>query len=138
MRQSVALKDQVVYDHSSTLAAVAAMRLPSADLELAAREEEAAEAELYPFAESALAVKSVLAGVMAALLYVWPAEMLVYIFHGGFRQVVFVGVLAGSWALFAVAFWIAARWEARHWKENWHTVSDFVTPAPWDWKRDRR
>src|SRR5438105_1652258 len=94
-RANVAFRDQVVYNHRSTLAAVAAMRLPGAALELAAREEDAAEVE-RPFDESALALKSVLAGVMATLLYVWPVEMLVYIFNGGFRQVVFVGVLVGA------------------------------------------
>src|SRR6266487_5827001 len=129
-RANIALNDQVVYNHRSTLAAVASLRLPGAALELAAREEDSAEEEL-PFGESALAVKSVLAGVMATLLYVWPAEMLVYIFYSGFRQVVFVGVLVGAWALFTIACWIVARWEARHWADNWHTLPEHADPPPW-------
>jgi hypothetical protein len=129
-RASIALKDQVVYNHRSTLAAVAAMRLPAATLELAAREEASAEEE-HPFEESALAVKSVLAGVMATLLYVWPVEMAVYIFNDGFRQVVFVGVLVSAWAVFTVACWVATRLEARHWEDNLHTLPEHADPPPW-------
>ena len=68
---------------------------------------------------------------MATLLYVWPAEMLVYIFYGGFRQVVFVGVLVGAWAFFTIACWIVARWEERHWADNWHTLPEHADPPPW-------
>ncbi len=75
--------------------------------------------------------KCLLAGVMAALLYIWPALMATYILSGGFPSVVFWSILAGGVVAFSVAFWAINRLEDRYWAHNWHTVSDWVDEQPW-------
>ena len=84
------------------------------------------------------AFKCLLVGVMVTLLYVWPLEFLAYLFADGFSQAIFRGVLGGSVVVLTVATWLYSSREMRYWDENWDTVSDYVTPGPWNVKKDRR
>jgi hypothetical protein len=84
------------------------------------------------------AFKCLLAGVMASLLYVWPLESLAYIFAGGYPQVIFAGLLGSGIVVGTIAIWVLSAREMRFWDENWDTASDWVTPGPWDVKKDRR
>ena len=77
-----------------------------------------------------LAGLSLLAGAMAALLYVWPVLLLTTIVSG-MRATVFWPVLAGGAALASVVTWAITSRENRHWAENWHEVSDWADPPPW-------
>jgi hypothetical protein len=78
-----------------------------------------------------LAGKCFLAGVMAALLYIWPVLMVTYFLSGGFRGVVFWSILAGAAVAFSIAFWVISRLESRYWASNWHTLSEFADPPTW-------
>jgi hypothetical protein len=84
------------------------------------------------------ALKCLLVGVIVTLLYVWPLEFLANIFSGGFPRGVFYAVCAGSVVVVTAAAWILTAREMTYWEENWDTVSDFVTPAPWNPRKDRR
>jgi len=105
------------------------------DLILTGQIKRAAEPRFY--AESprrdlrlGLAGLSLLAGAMAALLYVWPVLLLTTIVTG-MRATVFWSVLAGGAALAALVTWAISSRERRHWAENWQEVGDWADPPPW-------
>lgn len=81
------------------------------------------------------AFKCLLVGVMVTLLYIWPLESLAYIFSGGYPQAIFVGLFAGSIVVATVVTWILTAREMRRWgddwEDQWHTLGDFSSPAPW-------
>ena len=78
-----------------------------------------------------LAGKCLLAGVMAALLYIWPVLMVTYFLSGGFRGLLFWSILSGGAVALGIAFWVISRLENRYWADNWHTVGDFADPPTW-------
>lgn len=81
--------------------------------------------------ELGLPLKCVLAGVMAALVYVWPVLLVVDIMAGGFRPALFGLILAGSAVLASLAFWTVTAFERRYWARNLRTLSEFADPPPW-------
>ena len=84
-----------------------------------------------PRTEIVLAVQSLIVGVMITLLYVWPAEMLISFYTGGFRRSLFVSILLVAFMLATAACWMLTRLEARYWARNWHTVPEFADPPYW-------
>jgi hypothetical protein len=74
-----------------------------------------------------LAGLSLLAGTMAALLYVWPVLLLTTILSG-MRATVFWPVLAGGAVLASLVTWTITSREKRHWAENWQEVGDWADP----------
>jgi hypothetical protein len=83
------------------------------------------------FRQLGVAGLCLLTGAMAALLYGWPALMLIELLNLGPRPSIFWSILgAAALVLAAVAFAITTR-EQRHWARNWHRVSDWVDPPPW-------
>jgi hypothetical protein len=81
-------------------------------------------------AELGLPLKCVLAGVMAALVYVWPVLLVVDIMAGGFRPALFGLILAGSAVLASLAFWTVTVFERRYWARNVRALSEFADPPP--------
>ena len=78
-----------------------------------------------------LPLMCLLAGVLAALVYVWPVLLVVDIMTGGFRPALFAWILVASAVFAAVAFWAVTGWERRHWARNSHALGDFADPPPW-------
>ena len=72
-----------------------------------------------------------LAGVMAALLYVWPVLIMTQILAGGMRSAIFWPALAGGAALASLAAWAITTYENGYWARNWHKVGDWADPPTW-------
>jgi hypothetical protein len=73
----------------------------------------------------------VLAGAMAALVYVWPVLLVVDIMVGGFQPALFGWILAGSAGLASVVFWAMTAFERRYWPRNLNRLGEFADPPPW-------
>jgi hypothetical protein len=71
------------------------------------------------------------AGVMTALLYVWPVLFMTQVIAGGMRGTIFWPVLAGSVVVASLVTWAVTRRDERHWAENWLNVSHWADPPPW-------
>jgi hypothetical protein len=84
-----------------------------------------------PLDQIGLAGKCVLAGAMAAFVYVWPTLMITQILVGGFAARIFWSVLAGSGVLAALIAWAITTYERGYWARNWKRLSDWVDPEPW-------
>lgn len=80
-----------------------------------------------------LAARSFGVGAMIAVLYVWPAEMMVYIVSGGFRGAVFALVLGVAFVIATLGCWTITALEARHWKQQEHRdrLPEFADPPYW-------
>jgi hypothetical protein len=74
--------------------------------------------------------KCVIAGVSAALLYVWPVLFFVHIFFG-VSDGVYWSILAAAAILATAVFAALAIAEERHWAENWQDAGDFADPPYW-------
>jgi hypothetical protein len=72
-----------------------------------------------------------LAGVMVALLYVWPVLILTQLLADGMRSVVFWPIFAGSAPAAALVAWAITTFERGYWGRNWQNVSDWADPPPW-------
>jgi hypothetical protein len=84
-----------------------------------------------PRPELGLPLTCALAGVMAALVYVWPVLLIVDVMVGGFRPALFGWILGGCAVLASLAFWAVTAFERRHWARKLHTLGDFADPPPW-------
>ena len=72
-----------------------------------------------------------LAGVMVALLYVWPVLILTQLLADGMRSVIFWPIFGGSIPVVALLAWAITTSERRFWGRNWQNVSDWADPPPW-------
>src|SRR3954452_15145726 len=71
-----------------------------------------------------------LAGLMAAVVYVWPALLLAH-FVFDLTAVVFWSILGGAVVFGAVAAFAVTAWERDYWDRNRHGVSAWADPEPW-------
>jgi hypothetical protein len=78
-----------------------------------------------------LAGLCLLAGVMTALLYVWPVLFVTQVVNDGMRTEIFWPVLAGGAAVASLVTWAITTREQRHWAEHWQDVGDWADPPPW-------
>jgi hypothetical protein len=72
-----------------------------------------------------------LAGLMAAVVYAWPALLLAH-FLFDLTAVVFWSILGGVVVVGSVAAFAVTLWERGYWHRNRHNVSDWADPAPWE------
>jgi hypothetical protein len=77
-----------------------------------------------------LPAKSVVAGSMAALLYVAPVLFVSKIFLG-FGARMFAGVLGTAALVGSCASWAITMWERKHWERRRDHLSDHADPPPW-------
>lgn len=86
---------------------------------------------LSPGSGLGLPALSVVAGVMATLLYVWPLLLIVDILAGGFPEELFGWILMGSACLASLMFWAITAVERRYWAGRRHSLGDFADPPTW-------
>jgi hypothetical protein len=84
-----------------------------------------------PAFDLGLPLLCVLAGAMAALVYVWPVLLIVDVMVGRFRPALFGWILAGSVGLASIVFWAVTALEARYWPRKVHSLGEFADPPPW-------
>ena len=90
---------------------------------------EAAERMNLPLERLGLPGLCLLVGLMAAVVYVWPALLLAH-FLFDLTAVVFWSILAGAVVVAAVVAFALTVWERGYWDHNRYDVSAWVDP-PW-------
>jgi uncharacterized membrane protein YciS (DUF1049 family) len=77
------------------------------------------------------AFKCMLVGVTVAIVYVWPAQFLIYTYVGGYSSVLFNTLLALGFVVGTAAAWIITAFETRYWERNRHKLPEHADPPYW-------